>query len=720
MKGQGSEERGVQTFISVLNRRRNLAISLFLICCGTVAILTFQEKPLYYAQTVLLVENNRNLSLLNENVQFYPTRKPESNHLEMLKSITVAERVWSRLGEEVKVGLANPHPPKSSYEGAMKLLSAVNLKLPRETNLITLGIKARRPDLAVSLVNSYAATYQDYILEWQKADIREVRRFIETQLTDVEKRLKESEEKLKRYKEKNGLISLNSKEKILIDNGATIRALLEETRSEKKGVEEEMSHIQALIGDEGKGIGDRLGNISSPVIQSLKKTLEELELERVRLMMDGADAQNPKLVVLKKRVMEVKKALKEESEKSNTLEGIINPLSRLERLNNALLDLEIDYTRLAAREKILLQQLSSYEAEIQKLPAVEQDLAELTREVEAQRKIYTLLQEKYEEAKIEEAGRIPEVRIVDPAWEAKKIKPDLFLNIIAGLIFGLVFALSSVWMVEYLDTTIKTREDLSALSLSVYSQIPDLTRYLVAKDTKERFFLVSNPDSSTAEAFRILRTALAFAAPSSKPKTLLITSAQASEGKSTIALNLAYVLAKSGKKTLLMDCDLRRPVLHTIFETKRKPGLTDLIIDKVAIESVIIPTPVENLYFLPAGTTPPSPADLLNSNLTEELLSSLKQDFEYIIIDTPPVLIAADTLILASKVDGVLLVVYAERTKRETVKDAMEVLQNTPGKLLGCVLNGVKPSRRHGYYYYHHYYYQSDHQPKAQRGNSKL
>jgi protein-tyrosine kinase len=229
-------------------------------------------------------------------------------------------------------------------------------------------------------------------------------------------------------------------------------------------------------------------------------------------------------------------------------------------------------------------------------------------------------------------------------------------------------------------------------------------------------------ESSGAEAFRMLRTGLAFANAERPLRAIAVTSPGPSEGKSTVAINLASVLAQAGSRVLLVDADLRHPVLHTVFKHAKKPGFSDLAIMSGDPSQAIFPTGLDGLYCLPCGTIPPSPADLLTLNATRALLERLESEYDYVVIDTPPVLIAADTPIIGALADTSIIVVRAGRTAFDALEDARAAMVNGGAHLSGLVVNEVKRSGRYGryYYYYYKYHYRyATHTADAAQPNNK-
>lgn len=366
--------------------------------------------------------------------------------------------------------------------------------------------------------------------------------------------------------------------------------------------------------------------------------------------------------------------------------------------------LKTGLTASRAKKTALARVLSRYDVSLARLPETERRLAGLTRDAETGRRVHSLLSERYEEARIQEAGRVPSVRIIDRARSAGQTQPDVQRSASYGLMLALALALGAVWAAEYLDTSIHGPRELERRGYSILGSIPQL-RSKGRRRTDVTSHLITHTDveSSGAEAFRMLRTGLLFAGAERQLRTIAVTSPGPSEGKSTVAVNLASVLAQAGSRVLLVDADLRHPVLHTIFKQEMRPGLSDLVALGSEPAAAVFATGLDRLYCLACGTIPPSPADLLTFNATRALLERLAGEYDHVVIDTPPVLVAADTPIVGALVDTSIIVVRAGRTAQDALEDARDAMLNGGAHLSGVVVNDVKQSGRYGRYYYRYY-----------------
>ena len=295
------------------------------------------------------------------------------------------------------------------------------------------------------------------------------------------------------------------------------------------------------------------------------------------------------------------------------------------------------------------------------------------------------------------------------------ISPRVKTNTLLATAVGAMLAVGVIFLVEYMDDTVKTPEDVThETGLSTLGAIAKIKHD--DDNMSERLITKSSPRDPISEAYRVLRTNLSFSAVDDGLNSILVTSSAPSEGKSTTAANIAIVMAQTGKQVILIDADLRRPVQHKIFNVSNNRGLTTAILDtETSIEEHIDDSDIDNLRIMSSGPIPPNPSELLDSQRMEQLLITLREIADFVIFDTPPVLTVTDSTILAPKVGGTLLVVDAGKTRRATLAQAYELLSNSSGHIYGVVLNRLQASRR-GYY---NYYYYSKYQYQYEDGNRK-
>jgi len=323
--------------------------------------------------------------------------------------------------------------------------------------------------------------------------------------------------------------------------------------------------------------------------------------------------------------------------------------------------------------------------------------------------LYLLVEEKYQEALINEQSQPGNVYILDKARiPTNPSRPNRLLIIIVGVVLGLGFAFGFAFMKNYFDNTVKTPEDITQRNINFLAWIPQIEGISLDGTNEFEFIVHKKPDSVVSEAFKALRTRLQFSKiESDEPiKSILVTSSTASEGKTLICANLAGSLAYTDKKTLIIDCDLRKPRIHSFFNMQRYPGIIDYIFGKVNnIDEIIRPTPQNNLFVITTGTIPPNPSETIESKKMKDFIKQMKDKFDYILIDSPPLIAVTDAEILARLADTTLLIVSANTTEIDLMERSIQLLRQDNVSFAGVVLNNFIFKNSYGYYYKYYYYY---------------
>jgi capsular exopolysaccharide synthesis family protein len=320
------------------------------------------------------------------------------------------------------------------------------------------------------------------------------------------------------------------------------------------------------------------------------------------------------------------------------------------------------------------------------------------RQLEDLRTMYTLLLSKVKMAKIDyDLPIYTMVQVTDPAEPGKSpVKPNKPVNILLGLVFGLIMGIGLAFFIEYLDTSVKTIDDVErTFQAPVLGVIPQNIGYLIEEGS----------ESKHAEAYRVLRTNLLFSRQDEKLNTIVIVSAGAGEGKSTTTINLATVFAQAGNRVLIVDSDLRRPTLHKLFKVANNLGLTNYLLKQNTLVEIVQTTQIPNMDFMASGKLPNSAMGILGSTQMKEMISELKQRYDFIFFDSPPILGVSDASILASEVDLVMQVVQYRRYPQPMTIRAKQMIEKVGGNFVGIVLNNINMSQDEGYYYYSGYYH---------------
>ena len=317
--------------------------------------------------------------------------------------------------------------------------------------------------------------------------------------------------------------------------------------------------------------------------------------------------------------------------------------------------------------------------------------------------LWATLYEKYMSLRIAEALEQRGLEIIEPAEEGLKVSPRTTRNGVLALFLGLILGVGLAFLVDYLDVTLKTREDFERYyGTTIIGEIAKAEGH--DEEAKEIVYF-TRPDSATAEGFRNLRTNVQFLNLEGKSRLLMVTSSSPEEGKTSVAVNLGAALSETGKKVVVVEADLRQPVLENyLTERGKKPrrGLTDVLMGTASLEDTVIRTDNGNLYLLMSGVKPPNPAELVSSQAMQELLRQLLEDYDYVLVDAPPVLAVSDAIAMAPMMEGVLLVASHGIANREGARRTVELLFKVDTRILGVVINKVEMAGRYGYGYYHY------------------
>ncbi|MEO0079384.1 MAG: polysaccharide biosynthesis tyrosine autokinase [candidate division WOR-3 bacterium] len=576
------------------------------------------------------------------------------------------------------------------------LQRSVSARALRDADIIRLTVVASKPELAQSIAQAYIDAYQAYEVRQSCAAIRSVKEFLQRQLAVVGARLDSAERRLENYKRTNHITDISEETKAAVERQSNVLALYHTTGAEREALERELTALT------GTWDSLSLDNHAEPLVAALREELARLEAERTNLLIQGFSQNSHRLESLVGRIAALKEQLATETARFTSEQGALDEVNLVVSRFQRRVAVENELARLAGREAALARMAANYDRLLNRLPQHELALARLSRDVAVDRQVFALLAERFEETRIQEAGRISGVRVVDPPRPGVKVRPNARNSLVMALILGLSLGFATGLVVDRLDTVVRRPEDLERLGVQVLASVPRLS------NAQDKTVLQGPEDlSAFAEAFRILRTSIIFAAGGNQSQTIAVTSASPAEGKTTVAANLAQVLSQSGKRTLLIDADLRKPRLHIIYGRKKKPGLTDTVMLNVPLDQALhrFAESPGTLDILFAGTAPPSPVDFLSSPGFDSFLKQLSAQYDYIVIDTPPALISADSSVLASRVTGVLLVVRIGRSDSRAVSEAHRLLNQAGAKLLGVVANQLKPPRRYGYYRYRYYHY---------------
>jgi len=561
---------------------------------------------------------------------------------------------------------------------------------------------------------------------------------LQEQLDQYQGQLSRSEEALKSYQEKAKVVALDRETEELVRKLAEFETLYNEAKTDFEANKQRLAYIDEQLRQQHIQL-DVESISSQPYLAELKKQIAEKEgqlaiFRAQTLDKLGYEQTKSEIQRQGQQIDALKEKFKEEVTKAAATQ-FVDPAQFSGTLFSSKIEVETELQSLMPKVDALRVIVEQYNQQLESLPEKSLALARLMRKAQVDEKIYIMLQEKYQESRITEVGQLGIVRIVDPAKAPKyPVKPKKKLNLMLGIMVGLGLGIGLAFVMEYMDSSIRTMEDVQAIGVPIMATIPfiepeGLNNVLKnvmtvedaeAKKINERLVTHLKPKSPVSEAYRTLRTNIQFSTTDHSVHCLLVTSSGPKEGKSISVSNLAITFSQLGTKTLLVDADLRRPILHKLFNLEKNKGLTNVLVGRTTLEnSVQHVEGLSDLDILSCGIVPPNPAELLGSSRMKDLLSLAKDRYSMILIDTPPIIAVTDASVLSPIVDGVLLVVKSGGTQRDAATHALEQLQRVDAPLLGVLLNGIKASNVYGsyyYYYYYHYYYGQDGEKKKVKG----
>lgn len=741
-------ELNLRYLVQVVTQRIHIVIIMFLLIFIGTILYTVNQSKVYKSETQILIENGVAAGGVFERLTpFINNDMVINNEIQIITSRTIAERTINSLLVEYSLDslyifdrglLLENQPFSTKFRKQLKkmfsreeekvltldqkrknyinrLLNDLQVEPVRETQTINISIESFDPDEAAIIINELVTQYYDNDLERVSNAAGKVRNFLEDQINNVEPKLSAIEKRLSDFLEKEGVVDLDENAKQLIQKSAEFEAQLFTARAELNITNVQLIYLKGQLSEKQTQVLDIRLQIANPMILRLRE-----EIAAGEQILLNEDPTLEMFIASKRDLENKKKILKEKTLmliQAGYLPGEIDPLAVNQLVLSQIVDLEGQKVSFESKAVEYGKLNDYYKGLIEEIPSASISYIRLERERQTHERIYLLMKERYEEARIQEASQISNVYIIDKAVpKYLPIKPKTKLNILLGFVFGLAAGIGIILLREFMDNSIRSKEDLERLGLTVLGIIPSMSidkakkvldkKYSSNDDFRNRLISHFKPRSPISESFRSLRTNLELSTPDKPLSALVVTSAGAAEGKSTVIANLAIAYAQFGMKVLLVDGDMRKPTIYKMFSIPKKPGLANMITKRSKMDESIFKTEIDNLYVMPAGSLPPNPSELLGSKAMKELFAQLRKQFDKIFFDAPPLMAVTDAALLGSMTDGVLLVVRAGEAQKEVVVHLQQEMKNTKITIAGTVLNDVNPKNTSsGYYYYYQRYY---------------
>jgi polysaccharide biosynthesis transport protein len=748
---QEPEPLNIQEYLLVLYKRRWMILAIFLIVVISVAVKSYTDTPIYQAQTRLIVENNpTGISVSSDSAaSYFGQMRYFETQYNIIQSRAVAREVIRRLDlenseeffpkpkgglfadlrqsvreslekakqsvlslfrgpDDEKAESSQELLPEETYSSGLVngIIGRITVKPIKDSNLIDVGFEARSPVLAARIANTVAQVYIDNSLETRLNAIKQAMEWLNQRMDKERKKVDEAENALLQYKQEHGIITDFSSDMETITAQKLSQLNAEVVRAEADRVEAETRYKQALVLKNNPLVSDSIPEVmDNSLIKQIKKTEVEL-YQQISELSRKYGRNHPKMKAMQSELEEIQKR------KAQEVGRIIDTLKN-------------EYEVSAAREQSLKTALEKQKQEVLDLNEKSIQFSVLQRQAQGAREMYEILIKRFKETAATEDIRTSNIRVIDRAEvPASPIKPTPRRNILLAAIVGLVLGVGVAFLIEFLDNTLKTPDEAEkAVGVPCLGLLPLIDMAPSPRNESDgslpELVTVGQSRSTVSEAFRTIRTKILFSSAVHQPRIILLSSAGPKEGKTFVSGNLAVTMAQTGNRVLVIDCDMRRPRMHKLFGLEKEPGLSNLLVGDCDRAAVIQDTPVPNLWMIPCGLIPPNPSELLGSDKMADLLKDLSQEYDRIVLDTPPLASVSDAAVLSRLADVNLMILYSNRTTRNGARNGVELIRSVGAQVAGTILNSVDLDRNAYYYQYYYYYYGYYYGEDGERKNRK-
>ena len=694
----------LRELLRILHKHRLMILAVVTVMVAVVGVVTYRIKPVYEAAARIEINGETpDLSNLRELFLQMPTTDDYvQTQVRILQSDDLAMQTVRalRLYEDpqfaVRPAGSNANAPFTSTE-ELRLIEAfhshLSVTVVRSSRLVEAKFESISPKLAADAVNTLSDLYVENNFRKKYESAMQASDWMAGQLRELKVKMEQSHEALVKYERDNQIFALDQGQNVTVSKLGDLNRSLTEAESDRMAKESQYEMVKT----------HRLDDLAAVMQNGLIQDLQRQRSQVTNLLAEARATLGPK----HPKVLQYERQLQD-------LESQMDGQMKI-----AAGRIESDYQAAVNREQLLRRAFEQQKNEANALNSKLVEYSLLRRDYETNQQLYEGLLQRLKEAGIASGLRSSNIHVVDRARPPiSPVRPRKSLNLMLSLIVGLALGCALALFNEYLDNSVKIPEDVEQLvNLPVLGIIPAVSsvmsyatrrrppKAVVTAGTTTDLATVSQPQSVVSEAYRALRTSILLSTSRHAPQLILISSGQPREGKTTTALNLAITLAQRGDRVALIDTDLRRPRIHRSFQLSNDKGLSNFLTSQATPEELARPVrQVPNLFVITSGPTPPNPAELLSSEPLEALFAELRRHFDFIVLDSPPAISVADSMILAAHADGVMLVVHGGVTTRETLKHTTKLMNSVNARILGIVLNNVDVRSVDYKYYYMNYY----------------
>ena len=697
--------------VRIVVRRRWVILATSIAVMFAIGLYTLRQPKVYQATTSLIIDATAPRYLDNQvqevvdtgSTNYWYNKEHYETQYKVIVSRAVSKRVVEKLGLDNDLAflqltrIKDPVALKNALslvDPVAVLQSKIKAQPVKDSRLVYVVIEDYDADRAALLANEVAQAYIAENLALKLRTTDKASEWLEEQLKDLEHKSRQSELSVYQFKKNADMLttSLEDRQSMVSQRLNAINLALTEVRTKLAGLRARVDAIGKLRHSANEDDAHWAEGLSSGednvLIHQLKIRYASQKVECAELK-ERYLSGHPKLAACLEKL-------------SSTKQDLVHELSNLVRAA------ETDLVEATLKEKNLGLLLDAAKADAFEVNKKQIEFNRINREAENNQRLYDLVLKRLKDIELSGLLRTSNVRVLDPARASRvPVKPNVRFSLILAAVLGLVTGLAFAFTLEYLDNSIGNQIDVEEkLGIPFLGFVPKILEESGSNLEFRDLHVHRQPKSAVAECCRAIRTNLLFMSPDHPFKTMLVSSSGPQEGKSTTVISLGIAMAQSGNRVLVVDTDMRRPRLHKAFGVPNDTGVTSLLVAESSVEGSIKSTEVPGLFVLPCGPIPPNPAELVHAKAFSEMLKRLVSQFDRVILDSPPLTAVADGAILATQVDGVVMVVKARQTPRDTAIRGVRSLRDVNAKIFGAILNDVDlqdPKYGDYYYAYRHY-----------------
>ena len=708
------EDIDFQKYWLILKFHWRSSISVFAITVIAALITAFSKEEIFQASGKVKFKKNNTSSALvtevGEKIGQLEALNLQNNPLDTEAEVIRSYEVVSQTIKELN--LTNDDNEPLTYQDFLKALDLKNIP---GTDVLLVSYESSDPQEAKQVVDQLMAAYLENNVLFNRVEAAAAKEFINEQLPKTEQALLEAEANLRSFKEKYNIVNLTRESDLKVSQIGQLNNTIKHKQALLERLSSRIVNLESQLGFSAEEV-IAFNDVSDS--EAIQLTITQLQEVKNRLAKEQSrfSNQNPVVIDLEEEKASLEALLRKQigthlSQQTRLLEKFFQTGDIQKNLAEQLVNTEVERQEVVKEIASLEQNIAEYRERTSKIPELEQTQRDLQRKLDAAQSAYQALLNNLQQVLIAENQNVGNAQIINLAIVSEyPVSTSKKLILAMGIALGGILSVITAFILEIRDSSyVKTSKELkNLLDFTLLGMIPSSQKVEWVAPERQ---IIDAPKSITAEAYKMFQANLKFLSPDKNIKVVAVTSSLPKEGKSTVSANLAAVLAQQGNKVLLIDADLRRPQQHHIWELTNEVGLSDVIFTRFTRDKLsnAIKLVASNLSVLPAGIDHPNPLSLLESTQMDLFIESIKEDYDYIIIDTPPLLLFADALILSKIADGILLVARPGVISRENAKAAEEILQKYNLNILGLVANGViVENEPDSYFHYAKSYYEDD------------